>query len=148
MHSKSEYGFIKFVPIIHTYITYICDCMYWLWYKTYFLLWVTVWKPLLYISNFQPVRRGRHTGVPQFFKHAICDYLVRGTDLFSLRLSNKKRQQPTQQQPSGVNESKLYLFLSGQQKIFFSVWHRILVISLCVPWDETVWKSLLYRNRA
>ena len=31
------------------------------------------------------------TGVPQeFLKHAIPDYLVRGTDLLSLRLSNKK----------------------------------------------------------
>ena len=29
--------------------------------------------------------------MPQdFLKHAIPDYLVRGTDLFSLRLSNKK----------------------------------------------------------
>ena len=32
-----------------------------------------------------------HTGVPQeFLKYAITDYLVRDTDLFSLRLSNKK----------------------------------------------------------
>ena len=31
------------------------------------------------------------TSVPQeFIKHAIPDYLVRGTDLFSLRSSNKK----------------------------------------------------------
>ena len=31
------------------------------------------------------------TGVPQeFLKHAIPDYLVRGTDLFSLTLSNRK----------------------------------------------------------
>ena len=31
------------------------------------------------------------TAVPQeFLKHAAPDYLVRGTDLFSLRLSNKK----------------------------------------------------------
>ena len=42
------------------------------------------------------------TGVPQeFLKHAIPGCLVRGTDLFSLRLSNlkkkKKWQQPTQQ---------------------------------------------------
>ena len=31
------------------------------------------------------------TGVlEQLLKHAIADYVVRGTDLFSLRLSNKK----------------------------------------------------------
>ena len=31
------------------------------------------------------------TGVPQeFLKHAVADYLVWGTDLLSLRLSNKK----------------------------------------------------------
>ena len=33
----------------------------------------------------------------EFLKHAIPDYLARGADPFSLRLSNKKRQQPTQQ---------------------------------------------------
>ena len=32
------------------------------------------------------------TSVPQeFLKHAISDYVVRDTDLFSLRLSNKKK---------------------------------------------------------
>ena len=32
---------------------------------------------------------GPHTGVLQeVFKHAVPDYLVRGTDLFPLRLSN------------------------------------------------------------
>ena len=43
--------------------------------------------------------------------------LSRGADLFSLRWSDKKRQQPTQQ-PSGVNESKLYSF-------FLSYWQKI-----------------------
>lgn len=39
-------------------------------------------------SDFQPV-----------VKRAVCDYSVRGTDLFSLELwlSNNKWQQPTQQ---------------------------------------------------
>ena len=30
------------------------------------------------------------TGVLEFLKHAITEYLVRGTDLFSLRLSKNK----------------------------------------------------------
>ena len=39
-------------------------------------------------SNFQP-SLGRHTGVLQeLLKHAIPDYLVQGTDLFFLGLSN------------------------------------------------------------
>ena len=32
-------------------------------------------------------------------------------------------------------KSKLHLFLSGRQNIYFLVCHRILVITLCVPWD-------------
>ena len=40
----------------------------------------------------------RHTVLPQeFLKHAISDYLAKGTYFFSLRLSNfKKWQQPIQ----------------------------------------------------
>ena len=79
----------------------------------------------------------RHTGVPQeCLKHATPDYLVRGTNHLSFRLSNKKWQQPTQQQPSSVNETKLHLLLVRSAKGKFLVCHRILVTSLCVPWDE------------
>ena len=39
----------------------------------------------------QPPEHWFSTSVPQeFIKHALLDYLVRGADLFSLRLSNKK----------------------------------------------------------
>ena len=66
----------------------------------------------------------------------ICNtYLVKGTDLFSLRLSNKKNNsQHNNSRPVWIN----------QQNLYFLVCHRILVISLCVPWDEKGWKSLLY----
>ena len=46
---------------------------------------------LCYISKFQPVCQYRHPGVLQdFLKHVILDYLVRGTDIFFLRLPNWK----------------------------------------------------------
>ena len=60
--------------------------------------------------------------VEEFLVHAVPDYLVRGPDLFSLRLSNKKWQQPTRQQQPGMNESELHLlfFQIGKQwSIFF-----------------------------
>ena len=40
----------------------------------------------------------------EFLKHAIPDYLVRGTDLFSLRLSNKKMTTANTTIVAGVNE--------------------------------------------
>ena len=45
-----------------------------------------------YSSNFQLVPcHKRHSGAPQeFLKHEIPDYVEKGTDLFSLRLSNQK----------------------------------------------------------
>ena len=42
------------------------------------------------LDKYDPEQRFS-TGVPEeFLKHAISDYLVRGTDLFSFRLSSKK----------------------------------------------------------
>ena len=38
----------------------------------------------------------------------------------------------------------ILFFLSNWQKVYFVVCHRILVISLCVPWDEKGWKWLVY----
>ena len=66
------------------------------------------------------------------------DYIVRGSDLFSLRLSNLKNDN-NQYNNSHLCELKLYLFFVRSAKIFifFMCW-RILVISLCVPWDEKV----------
>ena len=71
-------------------------------------------------------------GVPQqarwcateFFKNATPDYLVRGTDLLSLRLSNKKM--------TTANESKLYLyFLSDWRETYLLVRCGVLLISSC-----------------
>ena len=69
----------------------------------------------------------------EFLKLAMPDCLVRGTDLFSLNLSNKKNgnSQDNNKLP-GVNISKLHLFFCQMGKTeFFLVCCRILVISLC-----------------
>ena len=42
-----------------------------------------------------------------------------------------------------MNQNYTY-FLSDRQKIYFLVCLRIVVIRLCVPWDEQGWKSLVY----
>ena len=80
---------------------------------------------------FQLVSCKRHTGAPQdFLSHAIPDYLVRGTDLFSLRLSNKKM-------------TTAYTTITiqcepDQNDTYFLVCYRVLGISSCVPWDEEI----------
>ena len=85
----------------------------------------------------------RHTGVLQeFLQHAIPDCLVRGTDLFSLILSNKKKMTTGNTTIAVWCEwIKITFFCQISKNIFFC---RILVISLYVPWDEKGWKSLLY----
>ena len=60
---------------------------------------------------------------------------------FPSHCQTEKWQQPTEQEPSSVNQNYTYLFLSNQQKIYFLVCRRMLVISLCVPGDEKGWKS-------
>ena len=74
----------------------------------------------------------QHTGVPEeFLKHAISDHLVRGTDLFSLRLSTtttkktQNRREPTKQQSSSVNQSKLQLLFFVSLAKYLAC-HRIL----------------------
>ena len=64
--------------------------------------------------------QGFSTGVLQeFVEHAVPDYLCRGTDLFFLRLSNKKMT-TANTIAIAVTESKLCLFfLSDWQKIYF-----------------------------
>ena len=37
-------------------------------------------------------------------------------------------------------------FLSDQQKLYFLVFHKIFVISFCVPWDEKGWTLLRQTN--
>ena len=82
-------------------------------------------------------------GLQVFLKCAIPVNLVRHTDLLSPRLSNKNMTTVNTTKLSCGNESKLCLFLSDQQKIYCLVYGRTLVISLCVPWHEKGWKSLL-----
>ena len=55
-----------------------------------FLLNVNWYNQICYLYvGFIAVNQQFSTGVPhKFLKHAIPDYLVRGTDIFSLRLSN------------------------------------------------------------
>ena len=96
---------------------------------------VRVYSPFLGLLRGVGLTRAFSNSVPQeFFKHAIPDYLVRGMDLFSLTLSNKKVTAANTTTAISVNESKLYLLLlSNRQKIYFLVCCRVLVISLCVP---------------
>ena len=85
-----------------------------------------------------------HTGVPQIFlKHAIPDYLVRGTDLFTLRLSNIKMTTANTTIAVWCEWIKIILIFS-QQKIHFLVCRKILSISLCVPQDEKGQKWLAW----
>ena len=97
-------------------------------------------------SNFQLVWPGRHTGVLQeFLKHAITDYIVRSTDLFSIKLSNlKKMTRPNTSVAVLCDWIKIIPIFVRSVKNTLLECHRILVISLCVPWDEKGWKSLLY----
>ena len=72
-------------------------------------------------------------------------WLVRGTDLFSLRLSNEKMttaNTTTTVLCEWINI--IPMFLSDQQKVYFLVCCRILVTGLCVPWDENGWKFVIY----
>ena len=92
-------------------------------------------------SDFQPVCCRRHTGVPQdFLKHAISDYLVSGTDLSSLRMSNKKNDNSQHNSHLlWMNQNHTYFFVRSVKDItYFWVCRRILVISLCAAWDEKV----------
>ena len=87
------------------------------------------------------------TSVPQeLFKHAIPDYVVRGTDHFSPRLSNKKMTIANTAITVQCEWIKIIPISSHQQKIYFLVCCIILVISLCVPWDEKGWISLGFQG--
>ena len=70
-------------------------------------------------------------------------YLVRGPDLFSLRLSNLKMATANRAITICCELIKtIPVFRSDWQKIVFLVCCRIVVISLCVLWEEKGWKSL------
>ena len=62
------------------------------------------------------------TSVPQeFFKHAMPDYLIRGTDLFSFRLSNKKMTTANTTIAISVNDQNYTYFLVRLAKRYFLV---------------------------
>ena len=87
-----------------------------------------------------------HTGgLQEFWKHAAPEYLVRGADFFSPRLSNEKMT-PANTTISFQDEwiKIIPIFVRSAKKIniYFLMCCRILVISLYVPWDEKCWKSL------
>ena len=88
----------------------------------------------------------------EFLKHAIPDYLVRVSELFFLKLS-KKKQKTTANATMEVWCEWVKMvpnFLSDGQKIYFLVCHRILVISLCLPWDKMVanhWHMNVVKNQ-
>ena len=89
-----------------------------------FLLYIHYSRPMIFNSVLQ-----------EFLKHAIPDYLVRGTDLFSLRLSNKNMTTANTTIAIWCEWIKIIpILLSDWQKNFFLECCRILVISLCVPW--------------
>ena len=75
----------------------------------------------------------------ELLKHAIPDYLISDTDLFSLRLLNKT---VTTANTIGVWCERIKIIpifcQIGKNIMYFSKCHRILVISLWVPWDEKV----------
>ena len=62
------------------------------------------------------------TGVPQgFLKHAVPDYVVRDTDLFSFRFSNfKNDSNQYNSHPVWMNQNYTYFF-SDRQKYIFDV---------------------------
>ena len=69
----------------------------------------------VYSGNFQKFSRTIFNQcVTRFLKHTI-------SYSFPLKFQIKKCQKPTQQSLSDLNESKLYLFLSDCQKIYFGV---------------------------
>ena len=131
---------------------------FWIWWSHSSMLtqWGEVWCPLRYVShmglynsNFQLVCHGRHIGVPkEFLKHVLPDYLVRHINPFSLILPNKNdNSQHNNSYSVWMNQSYTYIFCQ-LGKLCFLVCHRILVISLCVLWDEEGWKLLLHSSKA
>ena len=75
----------------------------------------------------------------EFWKHAIPDCVVRGTDLFSLRVSDKKMTTANTRRAIQCEWIKIMpIFCQISKKSIFFVCCRMLVISLQVPWGENV----------
>ena len=66
------------------------------------------WKKVICRDDIQ--QRFSTTVQQKFFQHTISEYLVRDTDLFSLKWSNKKLTMVNATIVSSVNELKLHLF--------------------------------------
>ena len=74
----------------------------------------------------------------RIFKYVVPDYLVRDTGLFSLRLSIEKKKKDNSQHNNSCQCEWIKIipiFGRSTKKI-------LLVISLCVSWDEKGWKLL------
>ena len=114
-----------------------------------------VWKPSSRIILHVPLRLAQRfstRGLQECLKHAIPAYLVRGTDLFSLSLSNFKKMTTANTTIAVCCEwiqVILMLFQIGKN-VFILVCHRIVGISLCaMRWKRLKitglagWESLL-----
>ena len=82
-----------------------------------------------------------------FKKHAISDYLVRGTDLLSLRLSNLKMTTANTIAIQCEWIKIIPIFLSDWQKTYFLVWGRTLVIKSTCAMRWKGWKSLTWGEK-
>ena len=118
------------------------------------LLGKSVWEPIDLCQWFSP-GAPYHSGVPQeFLKHGVPDYLVRGTDLFSLRLSNlreivvKKMTTANTRIAAWCEWIKIIpiFFIRSAKNIFVGVLQNF--SNLCVPQGGKGWKLLLYAVRA
>ena len=75
--------------------------------------------------------------------HLTCSTrLLRGTDPFSLRLSNRKRTTANTTVAIQCEWLKIIPIFCQIDKKNVLLCCRILVISVCVPWDEKGWKLL------
>ena len=92
------------------------------------------------VQNHYVLAQQFSTGVLQeILKYVIPDYLIRGTDFFSLRWSN------TKMTANQYNNS--HLVWMDQNYTYFLLCHRILVINLCVPWNDKGCKSLVWPTK-
>ena len=82
--------------------------------------------------------------VQEFFKYAMPDYLVRGTDLFPLKTVKWKtgNSQHNNSCLVWMNQNDTYCFGKISKDIFL-VCHRILLLVYVCHWDEKGWKSMV-----
>ena len=107
------------------------------------LVFPQVVQPLYFSFLTRGTKLGQRFSTPvqqEFLKHAIPAYLARGTDLSSLRLSNKKLTTANiiAIRYEWIKTIPIFFCQIRKKKknYIFLVCHRIFVISLSVPWDE------------